>query len=249
MARVWGRRLVGIALGFFVFILVLFVTDFGVNRLAVFGSLHFPDKDGYPLVSGWRELWTRLQWAYPAAVAICIMYAFWDSWPTARMRFAVYLLVFAFIAPLTFINYVYADQIIDVRVQFAFDIFTALIAYMIVLNLRALRPKSYDGKAIQVFSVFLVSAVGIAVPLFYAGVFGLVAVGWIDHKDAQAIGKETSTHIAGAVGGLSPLLTALDGLGGRSSQQIDPLDWMVARPAQARWQFTLHYTRLTRLST
>jgi hypothetical protein len=213
--QTWGRRLLGMLVGAISFFIALFTELIGISIVRYYAFIYFPNPDNYPLVAGYKTISSFFIWMYPAAVATTVIYTFWDKWPTQRSRLLIYISLLMIIAPINLINYSQADQLVDVRVQCLFNLFTVFTSYVIVLNLRAMSPTSHDGRAIQSLSILLITAVGIVLPLFYTTVFGLVIFGWIDHKIAQSIGDKTALGVAGAIGAIVALLNALEGLRGQ----------------------------------
>ena len=118
----------------------------------------------------------------------------------------MYLVVFSIIGPLTFINYLRADQIVRKDIQVLFNLFTVFVGYIVVRRVLTISPSSIDGAALQSITILLVSAGFIVMPLFYSAVFLMVLFGWIDPTDAQSIGNKTALSVSGSVGAVVGLL-------------------------------------------
>lgn len=164
------------------------------------------------------------------------MFAFWNGLPPENRRLLIYASILAVIGPLTLINYTQSDQLIDRRVQVAFNLFSVSVGLAVILKLKRISPKAFDARALRSLTVPLVGALCVALPLFYTGVFGLLLFGWIDHHQAQAIGDHTALGISGAVGAIAALLENLDRLGG-----VDP------KRSKASWTL-LETSRFGRIS-
>lgn len=211
----WAWHSVALALGAVVFVVVIFLDEIGVDivlhYILAYGMY---SRENWPIVAGWDTIFYYFQWLYPAMVASCFVFAFWNGIPPENRRLLIYASILAIIGPLTFVNYTQSDQLIDRRVQVVFNLFTVFVGLTAVLKLRQMKPVAADARALRSLSVLLVAALCVALPLFYTGVFGLVMFGWIDHHQAQAIGDHTALGISGAVGAMVALLDNLDRLGG-----------------------------------
>lgn len=219
-AKRWAWHGVALLLGTLVFLAVLIINDMGVDTVLRYTLGHgLYSHENWPIVAGWDTIFYYFEWLYPAAVASCFVFAFWNGLPPENRRLLIYASILAVIGPLTFVNYTQSDQLIDRRVQVAFNLFTVFVGLTVVLKLKHLSPKAFDARALRSLTVLLVAALCIALPLFYTGVFGLVLFGWIDHKQAQAIGDHTALGISGAVGAIAALLENLDRLGGTAPKR------------------------------
>lgn len=202
-------------LGAIVFLVVLIVNKIGVAIVLRYMLAHgLYSHENWPIVAGWNTVFHYFEWLYPAAVASCFVFAFWNGLPPENRRLLIYASILAVIGPLTLINYTQSDQLIDRRVQVAFNLFTVFVDLTVILKLKRISPKAFDARALRSLTVLLVGALCVALPLFYTGVFGLLLFGWIDHYQAQAIGDHTALGISGAVGAIAALLENLDRLGG-----------------------------------
>jgi hypothetical protein len=211
----WVWHGVALALGASVFLVVLNVNDIGVSIVLYYSRGYGLDAtEHWPMVAGWDTIFYYFEWLYPIAVATCFVFAFWNGLPPENRRLLIYASLLAVIGPLTFVNYTQSDQLIDRRVQVLFNLFTVFVGLTVVLRLKHLSPKAFDARVLRSLAVLLVAALCVALPLFYTGVFGLVLFGWIDHRQAQAIGDHTALGISGAVGAIAALLENLDRLGG-----------------------------------
>jgi hypothetical protein len=214
-ARRWAWHGAALFMGAIVFLVVLIVNDIGVDIVLNYTGTHgLYSQENWPIVAGWNTIFYYFEWLYPAAVASCFVFAFWNGLPAENRRLLIYASILAVIGPLTFVNYTQSDQLIDRRVQVVFNLFTVFFGLTVVLKLKHLSPKAYDARALRSLAVLLIAALCVALPLFYTGVFGLVLFGWIDHHQAQAIGDYTALGISGAVGAIAALLENLDRLGG-----------------------------------
>ena len=164
------------------------------------------DSLHYPLVSGYEIICPIFCYGYPLIVGICFLYAFWQGPPSEWRRTILYLIIFSIIGPLTFMNYLRADQLVRKDVQVLFNLFTIFVGYIVVRRVLTISPSSIDGAALQSITVLFLSAGFIVMPLFYSAVFLMVLFGWIDHNDAQSIGNKTSLVVSGAAGAGAGLL-------------------------------------------
>ena len=208
------RRSLAIVIGLVVFVISLIYDFLGTQTLAVFVFIHssMSSADNYPTVAGWRFLFGIFEYGYPVAVALTTSYAFWDGFPKERKRLLFFILLFGAIGPLTFINYIQSDQLVDRKVQVLFNLVTIFISYVLVLNIQALNPTSKDGLALQSLSIWLLTSLGIMLPMFYTIVFGLVIFGLMSLKTAQGLGDQTAIGISGAIGAVIATLNALKSL-------------------------------------
>jgi hypothetical protein len=172
------------------------------------------------LVAGWDIIFKYFALGYPTAVGLATTYVFWYGFPGERKRLVLYLFIVALVGPLTFINFTHSDQLVDVRLQALFDLFTAFVALCLILNVRALKPSSKDGVALQSLTVLVLTAFGVVLPLFYSGVFALVFFGWIDHHQAQSIGDRTALGLSGVVGTLVAFLNGLEALRAQKAKEV-----------------------------
>ena len=200
-------RIIGFMLGLTASFFTFYLNQFGVLILynIVWGSF-LQDSMNYPLISGYEIIGSAFLYGYPLIVGVCFLYTFWQGPPSEWRRTILYLVVFSIIGPLTFINYLRADQIVRRDVQVLFNLFTVFIGYIIVRRVFTINPSSFDGAALQSITILLVSAGFIVMPLFYSAVFLMVLFGWIDHTHAQSIGNKTSLSVSGSVGAVIGLL-------------------------------------------
>jgi hypothetical protein len=200
-------RTIAVTSGILAAFVTYFLNIFGVQLLRSYISYSpLQSKSNYPLVAGWDSIFFIFLYAYPVAVGACFLYGFWQGPPSEWKRTAIYLVVFSVIGPLTFINYTQADQLLRVDIQVLFNLFTIFVGYLVVRRVLVINPISYDAAALQSVTILLVSAGFIVMPLFYSAVFAMVFFGWIDHKDAQAIGDKTALGVSGVAGVIAGLL-------------------------------------------
>ena len=201
-------RIIGIMLGLIAALFAFYLNQIGVTLLSSYvqGS-SLEDETHYPLVSGYEIVAPVFLYGYPLVAGACFLYAFWQGPPTEWKRTMLYMVVFMIIGPLTFINYLHADQIVRRDVQVIFNLFTVFIGYIVVRRILKISPSAIDGAALQSITVLLVSAGFIAMPLFYSAVFLFVEFGWISHTDAQSIGKNTAGAVSGSAGMVTGVLT------------------------------------------
>ncbi len=209
--KVWRTiiwRIVGAVIGLIVAFFAYYVNGLGalILRGLVVG-IGLEDSSHYPLVSGYKMIGYIFNYGYPLIVGICFLYAFWQGPPSEWRRTILYLVIFSVIGPLTFINYLRADQIVRRDVQVLFNLFTVFVGYIVVRRFLAISPASIDGAALQSIAVLLVSGGFIVMPLFYSAVFLMVEFGWISHTDAQSIGKNTAVGVSGSAGIVTGVLT------------------------------------------
>ena len=184
-----------------------YLNQFGVVILhkLVYGSV-LQDSSNYPLVAGYKIVGSVFLYGYPLIVGVCFLYTFWQGPPSEWRRTILYLVIFSIIGPLTFINYLRADQIVRKDVQVLLNLFTVFVGYIVVRRVLTISPSSIDGAALQSITILLVSAGFIVMPLFYSAVFLMVLFGWIDHTGAQSIGNKTALSVSVSVGAVVGLL-------------------------------------------
>ena len=177
-AKRWAWHGAALLLGAIIFLVVLIINDIGVDIVLHYTLGHgLYSHENWPIVAGWDTIFYYFEWLYPAAVASCFVFAFWNGLPPENRRLLIYASLLAVIGPLTFVNYTQSDQLIDRRVQVGFNLFTVFVGLTVVLKLKHLSPKAFDARALRSISVLLVAVLCVALPLFYTGVFGLVLFG------------------------------------------------------------------------
>lgn len=206
-----------IAAGTVAFCLVLVINLLGRDileeRLMNVGSwVRWPEN--WPLVVGYVHVDNLFFWGYPACVGLTTTFCFWNGWPRQAARLIVYLLILGIVGPLTYINYHYADQWLNLWVQAIFNIFVAFCGYTVVIKVKNIRAKAADALAIQSLSILTISALLIALPLFYTGIFLSVAFKLMDHTQVKSIGENVPLVVAGGAGAIAVLLANLERLRG-----------------------------------
>ena len=201
------RRLVAVLLGLLVAFFALFYCFYGglflnivLTNMISSSSESITPRHVYDIITN------VVVFGYSLLVGLCFSYAFWDGLPSEPKRTILYLVIFLAIGPLTLANYSAADQIIDVDVQFCFNLFTVFVAYIAVRRVLAIRPSSFDGAALQSIILLIFSAVLIVLPLLFSAVYVMVKIGLIEREDARAIGAEYALGIPGLMALLPCLL-------------------------------------------
>jgi hypothetical protein len=209
-------RLGALAAGALMFCIAFLINIIGASALA--NSLYMEGPDwidsdiNWPLVVGYDQLHAIFLWSYPAIVAIATITVFWNGRPSELKRTMLYLLLLAVVGPLTFINYLQSDQWLNLWVQTGFNLFVAFAGYVVVLHLQRIKSKAADVMALQSLAIFGITALLIALPLFYSTIFLSTALGFLDHKQIVAIGEKAPLVLASGLGGVVAFLGHLANL-------------------------------------
>ena len=168
-------KLGALAAGAVMFCIAFFINTIGAAALANYISIHGPEwidsETNWPLVIGYDHIRALFLWSYPAVVAITTIVVFWNGRPSESGRTSLYLLLLAVIGPLTFINYLQSDQWLNLWVQAGFNLLVAFAGYVVVLHLQRVNSGAADVLALQSLAVFGITALLIALPLFYTTIF------------------------------------------------------------------------------
>lgn len=206
-------KLGALAAGAVMFCIAFFINTIGAAALANYISIHGPEwidsETNWPLVIGYDHIRALFLWSYPAVVAITTIVVFWNGRPSESGRTSLYLLLLAVIGPLTFINYLQSDQWLNLWVQAGFNLLVAFAGYVVVLHLQRVNSGAADVLALQSLAVFGITALLIALPLFYTTIFLSTALGFLDHKQVAAIGEKAPLVLAGGLGGVATFLGQL----------------------------------------
>jgi hypothetical protein len=168
------------------------------------------DSDvNWPLVVGYDQVFDWFATGYPLAVAAAVLATFWNGRPSEFWRTTIYLLLLAIIGPLTFINYIQSDQFLNIWLQAGFNLFVAFVGYTLVLQLQRITSRAADVQAVQSLAVFGITALLIALPLFYSALFLGFKLGLLDHKQIAEINQKTPLVFAGGIGLVVTLLATL----------------------------------------
>lgn len=167
-----------------------------------------PDVN-WPLVVGYDQVGDWFIAGYPIAVAVAVLAAFWNGRPSQAWRTALYLLVLSVVGPLTCINYVQSDQFINIWLQASLNLFVAFVGYTLVLQLQRITSRAADVQAFQSLAVFGISALLVALPLFYSAIFIAFKLGLLDHRQIGQINEKTPLIFAGGIGAIVALLAGL----------------------------------------
>jgi hypothetical protein len=211
--RRWLTRLFAIAVGAVVFGLTFVLNEIGTNLLYRLVYQRWTEgQSNFGLVTDYQRVGLIFYFGYPLAVGIATIFFFWNGLPKQAFRISLYLLLLAVVGPLTFINYMSSDQLINLWIQSAFNLFVAFVGYVIVLRVRSSQPSSLDGKALQSISILLIASLVVALPLFYTGIFLSVALHLMSHEQVGKIPDSVPGVVAGLAGTAGVLLTSLQKL-------------------------------------
>jgi hypothetical protein len=203
-------KLLAVAIGFLMFALTWVYDLLGTDVLAHFiATSHARSADNFGTIAGWRLLFYLFEYCYPVAVALTTTYVLWNGFPSERKRLLFYVPAFAAVGPLTMINFIQYDQLVDRKVQVFFNIVVIFISYVLLLNIQDLKPKSKDGIALRSLSIFFLASLGILLPAIYTIIFCLVIFGLLTPKAAKDIGDHTVISISGVVGAVVAVLDTI----------------------------------------
>jgi hypothetical protein len=207
-------RLAALLAASFVFVIALVVIEIGsdVFSYELHRAVDLAAKQNYPLVVDYQRVGLVFHWGYPAATALTVAFFFWRGWPREWARIILYVLLLVLIGPLTYINYLFSDQWLNLWIQAVFNVFVAFVGYTIVLKIRGQTTTAADASALRSLAILALTSLMIALPLFYTAIFLSVELHLLDHHQVDAINEKVPLIFAGGVGAIAVLLSNLDRL-------------------------------------
>jgi hypothetical protein len=207
-------RLAALLAATFVFLIAVVIIEIGsdVFSYELHSVVALAAKENYPLVVDYHRVGLVFHWGYPAATALAVAFFFWRGWPREWARIILYVLLLLLIGPLTYINYLFSDQWLNLWIQAVFNAFVAFVGYTIVLKIRGQTTRAADASALRSLAILALTSLMIALPLFYTAIFLAVEFHLLDHHQVDAINEKVPLIFAGGVGAIAVLLSNLERL-------------------------------------